>query len=255
MPALAILGSNAATAQGKKKRYERGGGESEVWPYRGPTEAVEALYESFKNAALIDPTIAVVEFDRGNGIGTLVVTKASDQALLGVSTENGITKIYELLANEFSKRPELAPVFNPANGTPISNDQIRKAYRAHLDSTVVDEADAIARYGLSDDYSINLFRLLEQGIEEYMASAYVLRETKVVSGRNALRANFTNINRVTDPPDNSSANTLIGPINLLGGEWLKKAPNIRQISRTKWTVVTEWWWADQWSELLYGGSL
>jgi hypothetical protein len=103
--------------------------------------------------------------------------------------------------------------------------------------------------------SLVLFRILEGGVEEYLESAYVLRETKVVSGRNAVQANFSNINRVDNPPSNAAVNTLIGSLNELGGEWLKKAPSIRQITKTKWSVVTEWWWAYVWDYYLYGGTL
>lgn len=251
MSHLQTIGSTSAVEQGKKKQFVRGGAESELWSYRGPKAAVAALYEAFKSAALIDPTIAVIDYDEGRGLSTLTVNKATEQALLGVSNSNGITTVYELIPNEFSKRPELAPYFQ--GETPITNDQIRAAYNAHLDQTVNDEATLITRYSLAS-LSLDLFRLLEKGVEEYLESAYVLRETKVVSGRNAVRANFDNINRVDTPPENAATNTLIGNLNERGGEWLKKAPSIRQITKTKWSVVTEWWWAWKWSAKLYGGT-
>ena len=255
MSHLQTIGVNAAIEQGKKKQFQRGGGESEVWSYRGPKDAVSGLYEAFKNAALIDPTIAVIDIDEGRGLSTLTVNKATEQALLGVSNVNGITTVYELIPNEFSKRPELAPYFqDTGHGGTITNDQIRAAYNAHADQSVNDEATLITRYGLADK-SLALFRILESGVEEYLESAYVLRETKVVSGRNAVQANFENINRVDTPPSNSATNTLIGSLADREGEWLKKAPSIRQITKTKWSVVTEWWWANKWDYYLYGGSL
>lgn len=254
MPHLQTIGSTNAVEQGKKKQFVRGGAESELWSYRGPKAAVAALYDAFKSAALIDPTIAVIDYDEGRGLSTLTVNKATEQALLGVSNSNGITTVYELIPNEFSKRPELAPYMADVGSGAITRDEIRAAYNAHADQTVNDETTLVARYGLSGK-SLVLFRILESGIEEYIESAYVLRETKVVSGRNAVRANFDNVNRVDNPPENAATNTLIGNLGERGGEWLKKAPSIRQITKTKWSVVTEWWWANKWDYYLYGGTL
>jgi hypothetical protein len=254
MSHLQTIGSTSAIEQGKKKQFQRGGGESEVWSYRGPKAAVTALYDAFKQAALIDPTIAVLDMDEGRGLATLTVNKATEQALLGVTSNNGITTVYELIPNEFSKRPELAPYFQDTTSGVITNDQIRAAYNAHADQSLNDEAALTSRYSLAGK-SLTLFQILESGVEEYLESAYVLRETKVVSGRNAVQANFSNINRVDNPPSNAAVNTLIGSLNERGGEWLKKAPSIRQITKTKWSVVTEWWWAYKWSQTLYGGTL
>jgi len=248
MSALDILGTNAAVEQGKKKRYQRGGSEDLLWTYRGPTAAVNTLYEAFKASALIDPRLAVLDLDEGRGLATLTVVYADDQATLGVSTENGITKIYEFIPNEFSKRPELAPYFED-----ITNDQIVQAYNAYRAGATDAQATA-APYNLAD-YGYVLYKLLITGTEEYQQSAYVLRESKVVSGKNAVQTEFANVNRVETPPTAASSNNLIGAISALGGEWLKKAPAIRQISKTKWSVVTEWWWADKWSAVLYGGTL
>ena len=251
--ALANLGSTSAHEQGKKWTFQRGGAEAQLWTYKGPSAAVASLYNSFKSSALIDPRITVIDFDEGRGLGTLTVTYADEQAVLGVSNENGIVKFYEMIPNEFSKRPELSPYFTQS-ATPITNDEIRAAYNAHNDSSYQDEATAVTKYGLSG-LSLILFRILESGTEEYLETAYVLRETKVVSGKNAVQANFTNVNRVETPPVASAGNVLIGSISSLGGEWLKKAPSIRQITRAKWTVQTEWWWASGWDYYLYGGSL
>ncbi len=248
MGALQTLGSTAATEQGKRKRWQRGGSEDQLWTYRGPTAAVESLYEAFKASALVDPKIAVLDYDAGRGLGSLTVAYADDQAALGVSNANGITTLYELIPNEFSKRPELAPYFNG-----IDADKTVQAYQAYEAGASLTEAQD-PPYNLSN-IDLDLFKLLRSGVEEYLESAYVLRETKVVSGKNAVQSNFNNVNRVDTPPTNAATNQLIGSINELGGEWLKKAPAIRQISRTKWSVVTEWWWAYKWSGVLYGGTL
>ena len=251
MGALQTLGSTAATEQGKRKRWQRGGSEDQLWTYRGPTAAVESLYEAFKASALVDPKIAVLDYDAGRGLGSLTVAYADDQAALGVSNANGITTLYELIPNEFSKRPELAPYFqgNPS----ITIDEIINAYKAYNAGASTTDAEG-PQHNLAE-FSLDLFKILSSGVEEYLESAYVLRETKVVSGKNAVRANFSDINRVSTPPSNAAANTLIGDLSDRQGEWLKKAPAVRQISRTKWSVVTEWWWAWKWSATLYGGSL
>ena len=163
MSHLQTIGTTDAVEQGKKKQFVRGGAESELWTYRGPKAAVSVLYDSFKQAALIDPTIAVLDMDEGRGLSTLTVSKATEQALLGVTNTNGITTVYELIPNEFSKRPELSPYLQDESTTRITNDEIRAAYNAHADLSLNDEDALVAKYGLAGK-SLVLFRILESGV-------------------------------------------------------------------------------------------
>jgi hypothetical protein len=242
MSALEILGSTEATPQGTKYRWQQGGGESKLYTWRGPTAAIAAIYDGFKNAALIDPTFVVMDYDEGKGLGTLTIQKADAESVIGTSVENGVTKLYEMFANEYLKPVHQNAWFTGDGGLTV--DQIVEVYKAFdAQQTGV---------SFSNDLQTDLYDLLCKGTADYFESGYVIRESKIVNGRNAVRANFTLVNKVSAPPDNAAANTLIG--SLPAGEWLKKSPIVRQITKTRWHIETEWWWAEKWSAVLYGGT-
>lgn len=244
MSALEIFGSTEATPQGTRKRWQQGGGESQLFTWNGPTAAIESLYNGFVAAAAIDPTYVVMDYDPGKGLGTLTIQKTDPEVVIGTSTENGITTIYELLSNEFLKPIHTHPYFSEDSPV-LTAAQINAVYAAY-DS----RSESTSFTGKQGE----LFDLLSKGTEEYFVNGYVLRESKMVNGRNAVRANFTDVNRVSTPPTTASANTLIGDLADRYGEWLKKPPVVRQITKAKWHIETEWWWASKWSAILYGGT-
>lgn len=247
MSVLETLGSADATAQGTRKRWQQGAGEANLFTYKGPSAAVETLYNSFKQAALIDPSFVVLDYDPGKGLGTLIVEKADPNALLGTTTAGGITKVYELFANEFVKRAEQAPYFDD-----LTVAQIVRAYKAY-DQGVEDASTA--PYAFTGK-QLALWKMISKaaGNPEFMDCGYVLRETKIVSGSTAVAQEFGNTNHVEDPPVAASTHRIITNLNFGDWEWLRKAPLVRQISRVKWHVQTEWWAAEAWSAALYGGT-
>lgn len=244
MSALDILGSTEATPQSTKTRWQQGGGESKLLTWRGPTDAIAALYNGFVSAAAIDPTFVVMDYDPGRGLGTLTVQKADPETVIGTSVENGITTVYELFSNEFLKPIHTHPYFSE-EATILTASQINEVYAAYESRSTT--SSFTGKQG-------ELFDLLSKGTEDYFVNGYVIRESKIVNGRNAVRANFADINRVSTPPTGASANTLIGDLSERYGEWLKKPPVVRQISKSRWHIETEWWWASKWSAILYGGT-
>lgn len=243
---LSILGSQEATPQGIKARWQAGSGQTLIYSWRGPTDAVTAIYNGLVNAALVDPTITVMDFNPGKGNAELIVQQASAGSVLGTVNSGGVTKVYEILPNEFMKRAEQAPYFSD-----LTPSNIVKAYSAY-DAGVPDAS--VSPYSLTGK-SLDLWKLIVQagGNPEYFASGYVLRETFVISGLAKIAPVYTDVNKVVETPKEIwSINQAFGTIP--AGEWLKKAPTVRQISRTKWHVQNEYWWADKWSTALYGGT-
>lgn len=242
MSSLDILGSQEATQQGTKTRWQQGGGESKLFTWRGPTAAIESLYNGFLSAAAIDPTFVVMDYDPGKGLGTLTIQRADPETVIGTSVENGVTKLYEMFPNEFLKPVHQNAWFSGDGG--LTADQIQGVYEAY---------ETFRRnVSFDTDLENQLYELLCNGTQDYFESGYVIRESKIVNGKNAVQANFTNVNKVDTPPSGASANVLIGSIP--AGEWLKKSPTVRQITKTRWHIETEWWWAEKWSAVLYGGT-
>jgi hypothetical protein len=144
---------------------------------------------------------------------------------------------YELMANEMSQHISTHSYFASLTDSEVA--AVLQAVEAKQPSTFT---------GAQSDLYAHCIR----GLDEYVVSNYVLRETKNVSKRSLLTASYTNVNQVDTPPDTQVANTLIGLVP--SGEWLKKTPIVRQVGNRRWQIIQEWWWAEKWSRILYGGS-
>ena len=226
MAVLDIIGEAGAVQQGTAKSWRYFEGQSEVLRYRGEAAIIRPLYESYKIVAGFNPEWDSIDYEPGKGAATLTLTKSADGEA-----------VYELTPNEISQSVAMHEAFDA-----LSDADIESVYQAFND---------YSGSSLTGDKG-KLYKLLIHGIEEYNVSQYVLRETKTVSKRSTVTASFDNVNTVSDPPDTSAVNTLIG--TLPTGEWIKKSPVVRQVGSRRWQIITEWWWTRKASSVLYGGT-
>jgi hypothetical protein len=227
MATLDIIGTSSPTTARVTKSWDYFNGEVTETVIRGTRAAVATAYETYKAVAGFSPEYDSVSFDPGRGLAQLSIRQIQDGAPL-----------YELQANELSN-----PIWLHSHFSALSAADILEVRMAFESGTEISTGDA----------KQDLWEMLCKGTEEYLISSYVLRETKNVSKRSTVAASYSNVNRVEAPPDITAVNALIG--GLPSGEWLKKAPVVRQVGSRRWQIVTEWWWAEKWSEILYGGTL
>ena len=226
MAVLEIIGSNGAIQQTVTTSWNYLNGEVNATVYKGVYDAVNQLYQNYKGFAGFAPQIDNLQLVYQRGTGTLTVTMLNDGA-----------PQYELIGNEISNPIWTNSYFASLTGQQVSD--VRKDFEQGLGGTFT---------GLQ----LDLWNLLALGTEDYLVSSYVLRETKQCSKKSALTASYDNVNKVDTPPSTASVNSLIG--GLPSGEWLKKTPQVRLIGAKRWSISTEWWWAEKWSAALYGGT-
>lgn len=230
--------------QGKRKSWSYFSGEVVERTWKGTRTLVDGIYENVKvgNDPDGNPYTSQIpdaaSIDEGRGLATLNVQYAEDGEA-----------VYELMANEIAVPVHAAPYFTSA--TAITADEVNQAYDAWDQKLSVADARALHGWSAGSKPDV-LFKLLSLGTESFYYSTYVLRETKNVSRTADVSASYANVNRVTSPPSYSSVNALIG--NVPSGQWLKKAPIVRQVAAVRWQIITEWWWDTSWSSVLYGGS-
>lgn len=230
-----ILGSSAAIPKSTKRQWDRRSGEKIIQPYEGADSAILTLYNNLKAAAEASRSSATdtISYDPGRGKAMLEV----------VYTDDGVA-VYELFSNELSKSVKQAPYFTTTDPalTPAQIEEVTASFVAGLTS---------AQSGLAGKQA-ELLQIMNMGVEEYFESAWVLRSTQICGWKSSVTAAMTNVNRKVDAPDISGSLTLINA--LPAGEWLYKAPIIRTDGPKRWVIVREWWWANKWSAVLYGGS-
>lgn len=237
--ALDIIGSQAAIQQGSRKTWDFNTGEREIRSWKGVNTAIANLYALYKAVAGNMPELDSLDLDMGRGIGTLVASL----------TEDASQAVYELFANDIYKPIEQHKYF-AISGTPLTATQIVNVRRAiSLGKT---EAEVSAAPWSFATKQLELWQLYAKGTVECVVRQYVLRETYIVSKRSQLTASYTGVETVQDPPNAKAVNQILG--NIPTQEWLKRTPVVRTLGKIRWSIMQEWWGADAWSAVMYGGT-
>lgn len=92
-----------------------------------------------------------------------------------------------------------------------------------------------------------------RGADQYSASRWVLRNTKTVSPMTSVRPVMNNVNRIYTTAqlisDYSIPNTIL--FTLPAGFWLKRTPEVEQLSNGKFQIRQEFVWSEEYSTYLY----
>lgn len=237
---LDAIGTLEKVKQGMRLSWSMKDGEKQIWEYKGERSVVKTYYDELVLATPGNvPEFDTVEYDAGKGLATITMTKliTPGEANSVQPADNGT--IYELEANELS-----IPIEQHPHWVSLSDEDIMAVKQAVEDNEQEDDAWSALQ--------LSLYRRLMRGVTEYTESSYVLRETKTVSLRSLQTVSFTNINEVVTPPSTAAINPLI--TSLPSGQWIKKAPTLRQLNRRQWLIVTEWWWYRQVDAIIYTGG-
>ena len=234
---LDIIGNAAMEEQGKRKTWTPTTGTVTIHKWKGSATNADALFDSLVTLQGSTPQYDSITLDEGRGVGTVEARKLQDDT--GSEAVNKVEDVYELYSSEIQEDIEFAPYYQALTGAEVQD--VRLAIESG--ATAVDAAWSPLQG--------SLFFSLLKGVRSYIRSSYVLRQTQITSWRSTIQASFANVNQIDTPPNVSAINTLIGA--LPAGEWLKKAPNVRQYGTNQWQIVTEWWWSDR-IHVMYGGS-
>lgn len=110
---------------------------------------------------------------------------------------------------------------------------------------------------ITDEKAIQLWTLLaEQGVDQIYTYNVVLRYTQLCANGSKIKLNFSNIfytwslARVLQHYPTFPA-YLKDTLDLLNQEWLKQPPRIRQVSKRRYQIISEWWSARNWISQFY----
>ena len=207
-------------------------GKSQRTKFEGSPEEIIKVFDNWVSLTGYVPEIDHINFNQESGKATLILSFGED----------GYTQ-YELYSNT-EQTPIYQHSYFTTDNPPLTVAQIVAVRNAF------DEGSTISGTGKDAE----LLQMLNMGYETFRQTLFVLRETKIVSRRSAVRASLAGLNEVDDDmPNFSTGNPIIGAIT--DREWLKSDCNVKTISRTKQAIVTEWLGAVGWSKILYKGSL
>lgn len=272
-----IYGINDFVLQSKTRTWTPDKGYAWTYVYSGPLDKADAFFES----KVAEITSDSVTLDRQDGMGLVTVTVVDDDGE-GNPPSNEDNDLWEIIGQDtykdlmsFNGRSDNGADAkinftrtgfddsgntDPANDIPTALATIRRA---------VEEANP-ALYTNASDYSPQLYykRLLERGVTEYVRSTIVLRRTITCGRRSNIKASWAGVDRAWALDGEAGSPNLKknGQAALIGimedhpdfnvnlKQWLKKAPQIQEVGRRRYTITYEWWFAKSWSWVLYGGN-
>ena len=239
-------GADAVTLISRKKAWSRERGDHYIEEYRGPLAAADTFFDSKRGTDEVDE----VTFDQAKGAATVTLWVMDDVPGGGGQATGPLNEYWEVLPMEVYKSIRLHETFNALALQPAL-EAVRRAYeeaRAHTPPA-----------GAATTYQ----KLLRLGVEEYVRSQFVLQRTIEVGRRSQVSASWEGVDRaqkITVAPGPTPPSAIIGALDAHPDydedkkQFLKKAPMVRQISRSKYQIMEAWWFARRWSETLYGGD-
>jgi len=263
MSIFRVIGLNDYTKVSTRREYTQESGQTTVTTYKGPPDPINDLYES-SLAAVQNGEIDSVTTSVENGEGILEIRVADgDEDGNDPNTVFNNT-IWELIGQDIFKNLRSYP--GDVSGSVAFNgdsDQDDLEETRLYFETAQTEGSAP-----SGEPSETYYKLLLRGTDQYVRSTAVLRTTITVSRRSQITLDWNGVDRAwkidgqTGSPDldQTGQGALIGQIINLPGynaekkQWLKRAPQLTQTGRRNYTITQEWWYANRWSNNLYGGD-
>lgn len=258
-----VLG-NLIQEQGQGWAYDPQNGETLVRRWKGTKQFAEAYYNQLKGQS----GVLSVSIDQDGESPIYVVTARYGQVQAGAETDGTIPYFWELAGNMIDKSIFDNPKFLSGQAvntgaTPpvyISFDQVNVVKEAIQNNTSGEELSSL--YAGWSETQKNLWSELIQGRETYQVSSWALRINRTFSSLYSNTIPTTNVGKVyTYAQIQSEAATISSPISIAinsniptGGEWLKQAPILTELSNRKLQMTQEWWWADSWSAFLYDAA-
>ncbi|MDD4860787.1 MAG: hypothetical protein PHI33_01630 [Smithellaceae bacterium] len=165
----------------------------------------------------------------------------------GGNTEE-LNAVWELMSQDIQKPIESHPDF----------DSVIAAKKREIEKKARDAESFIG----GTDAETNLYAYYSNQVLDYIATQLILRKSITVSTKSAITLSYANLNTVVAIGAINPPSKLLGALTSLpkmdgttgAWEWLKKGPQCRQLGRSKFALSYEWWGADRWAKIPYGGT-
>lgn len=184
-----------------------------------------------------------------------------------------LSDIWEFDTNDLEKdvwgHPDLLRIFNAAgldrSQFAIWKIEVEKFFKGVTDDPdVPDNQDALVSVSLptvTGNDAVLLGYFLDDiadGVTSYLVPQFVLRNTKIVTSSGRIKAAIGNTDILVTTPTLISVYEVPETIKvdmtlpeLADGSWLIRGPKVRQVTSDKWSLMTEFWHADDYSKFQY----
>lgn len=243
-----VLGTTEIIRLPDKRTWNQTDGTQTFHRFAGTAEAVQRKFNELA-AAGSSSGVDDLDEDITGKAGKLVCRVIEDSGTASGGNTEALNAVWEVLAQDILKPIETHTDFNSVLTT--RKRLIEKEARDPGTQTL----------GTMTDAEKSLYGYYANQVLDFMLTEFIIRKTIVASTRSELTLNYASANRVVTLASIDPPSVLIGSLTSLPKmdgtsgqwEWLKKAPQVRQVGKRKFQLVYEWHGAERWAEI-YGGS-
>jgi len=261
MAVLDIIGTDGMTRTSHNEHWSRrnGPGFREVW--KGPPDRAQTFYETYINSSQIDD----VDLDIDGGVGVVTITTSEATINGGTVNTEELNVIWEMTGNDLYKDIMQHQTFSKyiVGGAAIAQKELQQV--------IIEFEKGNIEFTPAAGVPTLLRDIRQTGQTQYVRSVPILRKTIQVSSRSVTASSWLGVDRAHTLKGNQgeAEDTWYGPnppTELIGRidqmaeaddakkQWLKRAPQTRQVGRHDFSEIQEWWFAKAWSETFYGGT-
>lgn len=268
-------GSGSIQEQPKKRTFNKANGWATVRTWIGERDDIF----DFASELAVDNLAENVDVTDDGPTGTVTATYPDAQNT-SLDLNQDLNNVeWQLLGNDIEKDLQTHPTLRPSEtdvaeqansvildkwlSSPPNPPSIADPTAIQIRDYFVQQINGLKKdSGAADTKCKNRYLLHGLGVQSYVLTQYVIRKSIKVGRLSLVQASLTNVNRVESPSVSGMPLTLLFALptkqyyNQVTSalEWLKKPPSVRALGNGKFSIEQEWWGADQWSTLLYGGT-
>jgi len=279
--AVIVLGANTYTQTSTRKAWDKERGRTVVKTYKGPIDPTDTYYESLVDNEFVDS----ISIDESMGYAILEITYLDEEGTDSGSGSGGVGQntrelntIWEIVSQDLYKNLRAFPgTVDPATVkfNLDANQRDLEEVRVYVESGGL--RGTLPAGSPMDEY----YNLLIRQTQQYVRSAMILRSSIAVGSRSLVTAAWEGVDYAWTlngtETEADAAETLgmqmgnpnlatTGDATIIGAvaampefdatkkQWLKRAPQIRAVSRRRYSIVQDWWYARDWSHILYLGD-
>lgn len=240
-----IVGNTEIVQLPDKRTWNATDGVQTFKRFFGTADAITAKFNEL--SATANSGVDDLDEDINGKAGRLLARVLEDSGGADGGNTEELNAVWEVYA-----QPLLKPIEAHTDFDAVTAKRKRYVEKAARDAEALDAA--------ATDAEKTLYAYYSNQILEFKMFNLELRKTTTLSSRTAITASYANINEVVALPSVPFA--LIGVLTSLpkmdgttgAWQWLKEAPQIRQVAKRKFQLSYFWSGAERWASIYPGGS-
>lgn len=250
---FSIVGSQEIVQLPDKRIWNATDGVQTLKRFAGTADAIIAKFNEL--SATADSGVDNLDEDISGKSGYLLARVLDDSGGAAGGNTEELNAVWEVYA-----QPLLKPIESHTDFDAVTAKHKRAIEKAARDADPIPATDPDGAAWSPSDAEQKLYAYYANQVLDFKMFNLELRKSTILSSRTTITASYANVNEVVSLPSVPLA--LIGALTSLpkmdgttgAWQWLKEAPQIRQVEKRKFQLSYSWTGAERWAEIYPGGS-